>query len=141
MFDNIKRQISLWNKKLTRRQISNNVKDIMTWNPFDDKENSGTSVIGTSGSGKSVFMKNLLVNILKSNNRIIALCNKNMYKKAVAIEDTQYIEFNEESRICLNPFSNLKMDNQEDLDDQISMITSIISLIVSACKHKVNFQD
>ena len=114
---------------------------LATWSPFDSDTNYNTIVVGTSGSGKSVFMQDLLMSILGCGGRVFVLDVGRSFEKTVKIQNGQFIEFNKESRICLNPFSNLKMDEKEDLDDQISMIKSIIAVMACPTDKITDYQN
>ena len=102
------------------------------WNPFDNESgNYNISCVGKSGAGKSVFMQELMVSLIGTGGRVFVLDVGRSFKKTGDLLKCQYIEFAKNVDIRLNPFSNIDVDDAEDLADSISMIKTIIS--VMAC--------
>lgn len=105
---------------------------LFNWNPFDNKSgNYNTIVSGRSGGGKSVFMQDMLLNGLRMGVRIYLLDVGRSYKKLCELVGGQEIEFSRTSNICLNPFSNIKIDDQEEKEVAFSMLKSLISCMAS----------
>lgn len=105
---------------------------LLNWNPFDNKAgNYNTIVAGRSGAGKSVFMQDMLLNGLRMGTRVYVLDVGRSYKKLCDLAGGQEIEFSKESNICLNPFSKIKIDDQEDKEVAFSMLKSIIACMAS----------
>ena len=105
---------------------------LMNWNPFDNKSgNYNTIVAGRSGTGKSVFMQDMLLNGLRMGARVYILDVGRSYKKLCDLVNGQEIEFSRESNICLNPFSKITINDQEDKETAFGMIKSIIACMAS----------
>ncbi len=105
---------------------------LFNWNPFDNKSgNYNTIVAGRSGTGKSVFMQDMLLNGLRMGARVYILDVGRSYKKLCDMVEGQEIEFSTKSHICLNPFSKIKIDNQEEKEAAFSMLKSLIACMAS----------
>jgi len=105
---------------------------ILNWNPFDNKSgNYNTIVSGRSGTGKSVFMQDMLLNGLRMGVRVFILDVGRSYKKLCDLVGGQEIEFSKTSHICLNPFSKVKIDDQEEKEASFSMLKSLILCMAS----------
>jgi len=101
---------------------------ICTWDPFAAEGNLNTVVIGPSGSGKSVFMQDLLLNHLGQGGRVYVLDLGRSFEKLCHLLEGQYIEFSEKSRLNLNPFSCVKADtDSEALNVALDMVASIVA--------------
>lgn len=100
---------------------------LMNWNPFDnDKGNYNVAVIGRSGGGKSVFMQELIFNGLGTGSKVFVLDVGRSFDKLCLTLEGQMIEFSRQSTICLNPFSNVPINNVEEQVDCIIMLKSVI---------------
>ena len=105
---------------------------LLNWNPFDNNAgNYNTIVAGRSGSGKSVFMQDMLLHGLRRGTRVFVLDVGRSYKKLCDLVGGQEIEFSKESNICLNPFSKITIDNQEDKETAFSVLKSVIACMAS----------
>jgi len=105
---------------------------LFNWNPFDNKSgNYNTAVAGRSGSGKSVFMQEMLLNALRMNARVYILDVGRSYKKLCNMVGGQEIEFSRNSNICINPFTKIKIDDQEEKETAFTMLKSLISCMAS----------
>ncbi len=102
------------------------------WYPFDNKGgNSNVCVVGRSGSGKSVFMQELVANILGLGGNVYVLDVGRSFEKEVNFFGGQFIEFSTHSNLCLNPFSTINDQSEEDIADSLSILKPIISLMVA----------
>lgn len=105
---------------------------LLNWNPFDNKAgNYNTIVAGRSGTGKSVFMQDMLLNGLRRGVRVYVLDVGRSYKKLCDLVGGQEIEFSRESNICLNPFTKLKIVDQEEKEMAFSALKSVIASMAS----------
>jgi len=105
---------------------------ILNWNPFDNKTgNYNVVVVGRSGSGKSVFMQDLLLSGLGTGSRVFVLEIGRSFEKMNALLEGQHIEFSLDSKLCLNPFSSISIDNEDERLCSFSMIKSVISCMAS----------
>jgi conjugal transfer ATP-binding protein TraC len=97
---------------------------VFCWNPFShaflpNAENSqtdhnyGGSIVGGSGSGKSVFMQELMITTLGVGGRVFVLDYGRSFKKSCHLLQGQHIEFDIRRPLSLNPFSNIPADMSE----------------------------
>ena len=78
---------------------------VFTWSPFDNNAgNYNVCVVGRSGSGKSVFMQELMSTTLSLGGRVFIFDVGRSFEKACSLFEGQFVEFSSTSNICLNPF-------------------------------------
>ncbi|OJW55213.1 MAG: type-IV secretion system protein TraC [Alphaproteobacteria bacterium 41-28] len=105
---------------------------IFTWSPFDNQEgNYNVSVVGKSGSGKSVFMQELVASTLGQGGQVFVLDVGRSFEKTVKLLGGEYIEFTPRSSICINPFTSLPVDNEAESEDALAMLKPILSLMAA----------
>lgn len=105
---------------------------VMNWNPFDNLSgNYNCIVLGKSGSGKSVFMQDLLMSGLRGGARVYIIDVGRSYEKLCEIVNGQQLEFSKNSNICLNPFTKLKIDDQEEKEMALSFLKQTVSCMAA----------
>ncbi|MBS0272298.1 MAG: type IV secretion system protein TraC [Proteobacteria bacterium] len=105
------------------------------WSPFDNNEgNYNVCVVGRSGSGKSVFMQELMTSMLGMGARVFVLDVGRSFEKTVKLLNGTYVEFSTHSSICINPFSSIPTHDSEEASDALAMLKPILSLM-AAPKH------
>lgn len=105
---------------------------LLNWNPFDNQVgNYNCVVVGRSGSGKSVFMQELLLSGLSTGANVFVLEVGRSFEKMCHLLDGQQIEFSKEATICLNPFTHISEDNTDDRDTSFSFLKSIIAYMAA----------
>jgi conjugal transfer ATP-binding protein TraC len=115
---------------------------LLNWNPFDSKSgNYNSIVVGRSGSGKSVFMQDLLMSGLRGGARVYVLDVGRSYEKMCSMIGGQQIEFSKDSHICLNPFSKIRIDDQEDKETAFSFIKSIIASMAAPSSQTTDYEN
>lgn len=93
------------------------------WNPFANKGgNYNTAVVGKSGSGKSVFMQELVTNLLGFGGKVYVVDDGRSFMNSCKLQEGAFMEFVHHSKTCINPFSLLSGENENnaqkyDLDD------------------------
>jgi conjugal transfer ATP-binding protein TraC len=103
---------------------------IFKWSPFDNNEgNYNTCVVGRSGSGKSVFMQELLTSMLGMGGRVFVLDVGRSFEKTVKLLKGTYVEFSTHSPICINPFTSIPTHDSEASSDALAMLKPILSLM------------
>ena len=103
---------------------------LFTWSPFDNTEgNYNVSVVGKSGSGKSVFMQELVTSTLGQGGQVFVLDVGRSFEKTVKLLKGTYIEFTPTSDICINPFSTIPVGTESE--DSLAMLKPIISLMAA----------
>ncbi len=115
---------------------------LVNWNPFDNKSgNYNVVVVGRSGSGKSVFMQDLLLNGLGLGAKVFVLEVGRSFEKLCDLLEGQYIEFSKESGICLNPFTNIPTQDAEERDTAFSFLKAIISCMAAPTKGTSDYEN
>lgn len=105
---------------------------LFSWSPFDNEEgNYNVSVVGKSGSGKSVFMQELVSSTLGQGGQVFVLDVGRSFEKTVKLLEGEFIEFTPQSSICINPFSSLPIDNPLEAEDALAMLKPILSLMAA----------
>lgn len=105
---------------------------VTLWSPFDNKGgNYNVSVVGRSGSGKSVFMQELMTSTLGQGGRVFVLDVGRSFEKTCLLLGGQFIEFSTKvsagkKPLCINPFSTIDPSNKEASDDALAMLKSVI---------------
>ncbi len=98
------------------------------WDPFVSASNYNGVVIGASGSGKTVFLAELMLNQMAIGGKVFVLDLGRSFEKLCHLLDGQYLFFNKESNLNLNPFSLLRTDGDADsLDSALNMVSSIVA--------------
>ncbi len=115
---------------------------VFYWNPFDaNAGNYNVGVVGRSGSGKSVFMQELATGILGIGGHVYVLDVGRSFEKQVKLFGGQFIEFSTNSSLCLNPFTTINAQDQESVDDSLSVLKPIISLMVAPKAGTTDIED
>lgn len=99
---------------------------IFTWNPFESDTNYNTIVVGTSGSGKSVAMQELMMSLLGMGARVVVFDLGRSFEKSCYLVEGQHIRFEKSSVMCINPFSFVEEGMEAiDLDERRDQLESI----------------
>lgn len=105
---------------------------LMSWYPFDNNEgNYNVCVVGRSGSGKSVFMQELVACTLGLGGRVFVLDVGRSFEKTCFLLEGQFIEFSTKSNLCINPFSTISTDNKEATEDSLAMLKPVVMLMAA----------
>lgn len=101
---------------------------IAFWDPFVSASNYNGVVIGASGSGKTVFLAELMLSQMAIGGRVFVLDLGRSFEKLCHLLDGQYLFFTKDSNLNLNPFALLQTDGDaETLDAALNMVSSIIA--------------
>lgn len=105
---------------------------LFSWFPFDGNQGGySVSVIGKPGSGKSVCMQEMMVATLGLGGTVFVLDVGRSFEKTCASLGGQFIEFTPHSRLCLNPFTNIPVDDPEDAEKKLSMVKSVLMMMAA----------
>lgn len=97
---------------------------VMFWDPFaNNRGNYNVAVVGGSGAGKSVFIQEAAYAQLSTGGRVWVVDVGRSYYKMTKLFDGEFVVFNQESELCLNPFS---VANLETLDSFYQFMTGFI---------------
>ena len=121
---------------------------IFYWSPFDNNEgNYNTCVVGRSGSGKSVFMQELMTSMLGMGGRVFVLDVGRSFEKTVKLLKGTFVEFSThaslrgENPLCINPFSSLPPHDPEAASDGLAMLKPILSLMAAPKEGTTDLED
>lgn len=87
--------------------------------------NHNALICGTSGGGKSFFLNYLLFNYYAMNAKIRVIDIGGSYKKMTTLCGARYLDFSEESQVCLNPFTHIV-----DVEHDIPTIAPIVAQMI-----------
>lgn len=111
---------------------------VFTWSSFDNNAgNYNVCVVGRSGSGKSVFMQELMTATLGLGGRVFVLDVGRSFEKTCFLLEGQFIEFSPHKPLCLNPFTTIPTDNDEVASDALAMLKSVL-ILMAAPNHGVD---
>ena len=63
------------------------------------------AVVGKSGSGKSVFMQEMLLSLLGTGGKVWVIDVGRWFEKTCKLLGGNFIEFTQEKSLCINPFT------------------------------------
>ncbi len=121
---------------------------IMYWSPFGSallptakshstapNENFNLCIAGVPGSGKSVFMQELMLSILGVGGKVFVLDYGRSFKRSCLLLGGTYIEFDIKNPISINPFSRVPERNDERASearaDFLSSFPSILATMAA----------
>lgn len=112
------------------------------WSPFDNNEgNYNACVVGRSGSGKSVFMQELMTSILGMGGKVFVIDVGRSFEKTVKLLQGTYVEFSTHSPICINPFSSIPSNDDKAASDALAMLKPILSLMAAPKEGTTDLED
>jgi len=102
------------------------------WSPFDNTEgNYNCCVVGKSGSGKSVFMQEMMTSILGLGGQVFVLDVGRSFFKTSELLGGTFIEFSTKSPVCLNPFSTIPVGDSQETDEALGMLKCVVALMAA----------
>lgn len=79
------------------------------WSPFDSHEgNYNVAIAAKSGSGKSVLTQEYILGLLSIKGRLWVIDQGRSYEKTCQLLDGEFIAFEENNPVCINPFTHTK---------------------------------
>jgi len=103
---------------------------VFFWDPFaNNRGNYNVCVTGISGSGKSVTVQEIACSLIGTGNQVFIIDVGRSYKKLCHLLDGQFVEFNLDVPLCLNPFSIVKAEDFEEVHDFLNFMTPFISTL------------
>ena len=107
-----------------------------TFNLFDKSvQNYNFWISASSGSGKSSFALGMIRDYVARNAKCFVIDKGDSYKKLCASLRGQYIEFAENSDVCLNPYTLI-----EDIEDDIEVLKAAIGKMAAPIEGLDDFQ-
>lgn len=99
---------------------------IMLYDLFDSQTNYNCIIAAESGAGKSFLANDILVSYLQKGAKVRVVDQGRSYEKLCDSIGGEYIEFDEDRDISLNPFTHVK-----DIDEEITLLCVIIAKMAS----------
>lgn len=99
---------------------------LMSLSLHDTSTNKNLVIAAQSGSGKSFLVNELIVSYLSQGSQVWVIDAGKSYKKLNEVLGGSFIQFDEESKICLNPFEMVK-NYKEDEDSIIGLLSAMAS--------------
>lgn len=100
---------------------------IMNMDIFDSNTNYNTCIVAASGSGKSFLTNDIITSYISSGAKCWVIDIGRSYEKLTRAIGGDFVEFGEDSHICLNPFQIIKNYNEE-ADMLVGIIVSMAAM-------------
>lgn len=94
----------------------------MLFDFYDSTTSYNGVVFAESGAGKSFLTQQLIVDYLSMGAKIWVIDVGRSYEKLAKVLGGEFIEFSENSRACMNPFTLV-----QDVDDEADLLKSLVS--------------
>ncbi|OYX36050.1 MAG: type-IV secretion system protein TraC [Caulobacterales bacterium 32-69-10] len=91
--------------------------------------NHNCAVVGSSGSGKSVFMQEIAASLRGAGARVMAIDDGESFKNSCLMQGGAWIRFDLDQQICINPFSMIDEDLVERSPAYLVECKSMLSMI------------
>ncbi len=112
------------------------------WDPFSNTGgNYNVAVIGKSGSGKSVFMQELVTSLRGTGCMTYVIDDGRSFMNTCLLQDGKFVYFAPEQSICLNPFSLLSNNSEDESTEDINLISNIIKTMCFSIGQADDFQN
>lgn len=108
---------------------------VMSIDLFDSSTNYNCCIAAQSGSGKSFLANEMIGSYLGINGKVWVIDVGRSYKDLCESYSGDFIEFNRDSTICLNPFPLIK-----DFSDEEDMIVGLLSSMAAPNQTLSDFQ-
>jgi len=108
---------------------------LMAVSPWDSNTNRNFCVSGTTGSGKSFFVNEMLANFRATGGRVWVIDVGNSYRSLSDVLGGQYIQFGRASNLCINPFALVK-----DFADEADMLATVLTAMAAPAQGLTDFQ-
>lgn len=109
---------------------------LMTFSPYNSDGNFNMIIAAQSGMGKSYLANNMVVNFLTVGGRAWIIDKGFSYKKLCQRMGGQYVEFNDSSDLCINPFGVVN-----NFADEVDILASIIAVMAAPKQGLDDFQS
>jgi len=99
---------------------------VMLYDLFDSQTNFNLVVAAESGAGKSFLANDIIVGYLQKGAKVRVIDQGRSYEKLCDSIDGEYIEFDDDHQVSLNPFTHVK-----DIDEEMDLLAVIIAKMSS----------
>lgn len=114
----------------------------MFWNPFQNSGgNYNVAVIGKSGSGKSVFMQDLVASMRGAGGRVVVIDDGHSFEHSCLMQGGQFVEFTEKNKLCVNPFSIIDEESLNTSGDYKTDVMILVNRMVRQMCRSVGVTD
>lgn len=104
---------------------------VFFWDPFENQSgNYNVAVIGKSGSGKSVFMQELVSSLVGAGGQVIVVDDGRSFMNSCILQGGSFVEFSGESDLCINPFSIVSSETFDRNPEYKEEVIHLLNLIV-----------
>ncbi|MBG6083004.1 type IV secretion system protein TraC [Rubrivivax gelatinosus] len=86
------------------------------WDLYHSHTNYNAVIFAESGAGKSFLTQKIVVDYLAEGAKVWAIDVGHSYKKLAKAVSGEFIEFHTDSQICLNPFTHIEGNLDEEMD-------------------------
>jgi conjugal transfer ATP-binding protein TraC len=102
------------------------------WSPFENEGNGNhnVAVVGSSGSGKSVFMQDLAASLNGAGAEVVVIDNGRSFKTSCLLLGGAWIKFSLDVDICINPFGMVDHDLAREDDEYASEARTNLKLLL-----------
>lgn len=108
---------------------------MMTMSLHDSSTNKNAVIAAESGSGKSFLLNEIILSYMSEGARVWVIDAGKSYKKLSDSLDGEFVQFGEDSNICLNPFETIEAWEEEE-----DGIVSLVGAMASADGNLSDFQ-
>lgn len=102
---------------------------------YESPTNYNFNLIAESGAGKGVVAQSIVMDLLAEGSQVWVIDKGNSYKKPCALVDGEYLQFRDESGLCLNPFTHII-----DIDDEMDLLKAMLSKMAAPKKGLNDYQ-
>lgn len=100
------------------------------WDPFTNSEgNYNAAIVGKSGSGKSVFLQEICTGLLGSGARVFVIDKGRSFMRLCKLLDGTFIEFTQQAKLCLNPFSRIDPKDPSRLQEALTLLKPLLQIM------------
>ncbi len=110
---------------------------VITWDPFESETNYNIAVAGQSGSGKSVFLQEVVLSILGCGGAAIVVDDGYSFKNTCSLLGGSHQVFRGDGSVSINPFSLIDPARfQADEDYKTSVQELLTSMVIAMASRK-----
>lgn len=99
---------------------------LLVFDLFDSQTNYNCVIAAESGAGKSFLANDMIVSYLQKGAKVRMIDQGRSYEKLCEVLGGEYIEFDADRAISLNPFTHVK-----DIDEEMDLLAIIIAKMAS----------
>jgi len=108
---------------------------------YSSPTNYNFIVVGSSGSGKSFAMADFITNYLMAGAKIRIIDVGRSYESLCQLLGGHYLEFSEEASICLNFFTNIQVDPDDQSKIHADELQTLVPLVALMAMQSVDPND